>query len=185
MSDGTFLLIISGQIEFLDVMAPANTSYHCKYEFYSGPDWKIIGGLENGLSQVANIINNNDKVVFNFPVEVQFKSTNPFGWPQLVLSVYKEMKLEGYGRVHLPTQPGCHKMEVNLSKPKSGYLLGQLWSFLGYQPELLEPTNLASTTGTNLIRMVSTGKAFMTFNIVTQGFLTLGYDSGPTHNRGE
>lgn len=85
MSEGGFLLSITGQIEYADVMAPANTSYHCKYEFYTGPDWKIVGGLETGLSQIANTVNNNDKVVFNLPVNVQFKSTNPFGCKYTVL----------------------------------------------------------------------------------------------------
>lgn len=79
MSDGTFLISISGQIEYLDVMSAAGSAYHCKYEFHAGPDWTIIGGLETGLSQIANVVNNNDKVVFNFPVDLQFKSTNPFG----------------------------------------------------------------------------------------------------------
>lgn len=80
MSDGTFLLCITGQIEFVDfILAPAGSSWHCKYELFHGPDWKIIGGLESGLSQVAHIVNNGDKIVFNFPIQIQFKTTNPFG----------------------------------------------------------------------------------------------------------
>ncbi|XP_066153528.1 B9 domain-containing protein 1 isoform X1 [Euwallacea fornicatus] len=180
MSDGTFLLSLIGQIEFLDVMAPANASYHFKYEFYTGPDWKVIGGLETGLSQVANVINNNDKVVFNFPIDVQFKSTNPFGWPQMVLTVYKEMTLEGYGRTHVPIKPGLHQLEVNLARPKASSLLGYIGSFFGYQPELLQPKILASTDGNNLIRMENSGKALLSFYVVSQGFLRLGYDFGHT-----
>lgn len=79
MSDGTFLLCISGQLEWLDILAPAGSAWHCKYEFFSGSDWKIIGGLEAGLTQIANVVHNGDKVVLNFPLEVQFKSTNPHG----------------------------------------------------------------------------------------------------------
>ncbi|XP_050297863.1 B9 domain-containing protein 1 [Anthonomus grandis grandis] len=178
MSDGTFLISFTGQIEFAELMSTAGSSYHCKYEFYSGPDWKIIGGLEHGISQIANAVNNNDKVVFNFPVDVQFKSTNPFGWPQLVISIYKEMTLEGYGRTHLPLKPGRHNLQVNLAKPKASSLLGYLGSFFGYQPELLQPKVLASTAGNNLIRMESSGQLHMIFNVVTQNFLKLGYDFG-------
>lgn len=80
MSDGTFLLSITGQIEFAEfILAPAGSSWHCKYELYHGPDWKIIGGLESGISQVSHIVRNCDKIVFNLPLQVHFKTTNPFG----------------------------------------------------------------------------------------------------------
>ncbi|CAG9773988.1 unnamed protein product [Ceutorhynchus assimilis] len=181
MSDGTFLLSISGQIEFVELMSTAGSCYHCKYEFFTGPDWKIIGGLETGISQIANVISNNDKVVFNFPVDAQFKSTNLFGWPQMVLSIYKETTLEGYGRVHLPIKPGRRHLEVNLAKPQASSLLGYIGSFFGYQPELLQPKMLASTAGNNLIRMETSGRAHMSFNVISQGLLRLGYDLGQTN----
>lgn len=79
MSDGIFVYAISGQLEYIDILAPAGSSWHCKYEFVSGPDWKIIGGLEAGLTQTSNVVGNGDKVVVNFPVEVNFKSTNIYG----------------------------------------------------------------------------------------------------------
>jgi hypothetical protein len=79
MSDGTFLVSITGQIEYVDILAPSGTSWHCKYEFVTGADWKIIGGLEAGLSQTSNVVVNGDKVVVNFPLEINFKSTNIYG----------------------------------------------------------------------------------------------------------
>lgn len=176
MSDGTFLLCLTGQIEWVDILASSGSSWHCKYEFSSGPDWRILGGLEAGLSQIVNIINNGDKVVLNLPIEIQYKSTNPYGWPQLVLSVYKEMQLAGYGRCHVPLKPGNHTVEVSLSKPQASSILGYVASFFGYQPELLQPKMLATTAGNNLILMESSGTAQISFNIVSQGFQSLGYD---------
>ncbi|RZC34883.1 B9-C2 domain containing protein, partial [Asbolus verrucosus] len=79
MSDGTFLVSIIGQIEYADILAPAGSSWHCKYEFVTGPDWKVIGGLEAGLSQTSNVVINGDRVVLNFPLEINFKSTNIYG----------------------------------------------------------------------------------------------------------
>lgn len=79
MSNGSFLIFISGQIEWVDVLAAAGSTWHCKYEFVAGSDWKIIGGLEAGLSQTASIVRNGDRVVFNLPIEVIYKSTNPHG----------------------------------------------------------------------------------------------------------
>lgn len=83
MSDGTFLVSITGQIETIDILAPSGTSWHCKYEFVTGPDWKIIGGLESGLSQTSNVVVNGDRVVLNLPIEVNFKSTNIYGCKNL------------------------------------------------------------------------------------------------------
>ena len=79
MSDGTFLVSVTGQIEYVDILAPAGSAWHCKYEFVTGPDWKIIGGLEAGLSQISNVVVNGDRVVLNFPLEINFKSTNIYG----------------------------------------------------------------------------------------------------------
>jgi Ciliary basal body-associated, B9 protein len=50
-------------------------------------------------------------MVWNFPLEMTWKSTNAFGWPQLAVSVLgldalgREV-LKGYGCTHLPTCAG-------------------------------------------------------------------------------
>lgn len=98
MSDGNFLLCIRGQIELVEyVFSPAGSSWHCKYEVFHGPDWTIISGLEAGLSQISHIKNNGDNIVFNFPIEIQFKTTNPFGCKlkiyRLALKVIETMLL--------------------------------------------------------------------------------------------
>nr|CAH7730592.1 unnamed protein product [Callosobruchus chinensis] len=169
MTDGTFLVCISGQIEWIDVLAPAGSSWHCRCDFFSGPDWKIIGGLEAGLSQIAHVAHNGDKVVFNFPIEIQFKSTNPYGWPQIILSIYKGMQLAGYGRVHMPIKVGSHELDVALSKPQSSTMLGYIASFLATSQ---------SCYNLRLIRMEHAGYARISINMVTQAFQSLGYDVG-------
>ena len=46
-------------------------------------------GLEDGLTQLSKKSHNRSGAfVWNFPIDVTFKSTNPFGWPKIVLSVY-------------------------------------------------------------------------------------------------
>lgn len=79
MTDGSFLLLINGQIEWIDILAPAGSVWHCKYEFITGPDWTIVGGLEAGVSQTANVVRNGSKIVLNFPIEIVYKSSNPYG----------------------------------------------------------------------------------------------------------
>ena len=66
-----------------------------QYRFVHGPDWRIMQGIDNGFSQVAQKGSAGDaSIVWNFPVDVTFKSTNPFGWPRLVLSVYSKVRRE-------------------------------------------------------------------------------------------
>lgn len=214
MTDGTFLVSISGQIEFIDILASAGSSWHCKYEFVAGPDWKVVSGLEAGLSQIANVVSNGAKIVLNLPLEIIYKSTNLYGCkytlvvnnfpvfiprifpgPQIVLSVYNEMNLQGYGRLHMPLQPGVHKINVALSRPIPSSLLGYFASFFGYQPELLQPKMLATTSGNNcklvillfqlstiqiilVIRMVSNGEVNISANILSQNLQSMGYDVG-------
>lgn len=50
-------------------------------------------------------------LVWNFPIDITYKTTNAFGWPQLVVSVYGLDTLgrdviKGYGCMHLPTCAG-------------------------------------------------------------------------------
>ena len=49
--------------------------------------------------------------VFNFPIDVTFKSTNPYGWPQIVVHAYGldsfgNDVVRGYGAMHIPVVPG-------------------------------------------------------------------------------
>lgn len=79
MSDGTFLISLTGQLEWIEILASTGSAWHCKYELISGTDWKIINGLDAALSQTALIVTNGDKIVFNLPIEIIYKSTNPYG----------------------------------------------------------------------------------------------------------
>lgn len=49
--------------------------------------------------------------MWNYPLDLTYKTTNAFGWPQLVVSVYGldlfgRDVVKGYGCVHLPTCAG-------------------------------------------------------------------------------
>ena len=66
------------------------------------------------------------RLVWNFPLNITFKSTSPHGWPQLVLAVYGPDILgndvvRGYGAVHAPLSPGRHT-----ARSGSGEDLGSL-----------------------------------------------------------
>lgn len=66
----------------------------CRYTFVSGPDWRVMQGVDHGYSQIAQrgaSSGLNKSVVWNFPIDVTWKSTNPHGWPRLIISVYSQV----------------------------------------------------------------------------------------------
>lgn len=73
------MVSLAGQVVCLEVLAGAGSRWHCKYEFVHGADWRCVGGVQAGLSQIANVVQNGEKVVLNLPIQIVFRSTNPYG----------------------------------------------------------------------------------------------------------
>jgi hypothetical protein len=70
----------------------------------------------------------------NFPLDIMFKSTNPHGWPRLVVSIFTQDMLGrfvvvGYGSVLIPTVPGRYTRYIRCFTPVSSTLLQ---AFLGW-----------------------------------------------------
>ncbi|XP_045841867.1 B9 domain-containing protein 1 isoform X2 [Meles meles] len=118
-----FLLMVSGQVE--SAQFPEHDDLYCKYSFVYGQDWAPTAGLEEGISQITSKSQDVRRaLVWNFPIDVTFKSTNPYGWPQIVLSVYGpdvfgNDVVRGYGAVHVPFSPGRHKRTIPMFVPES------------------------------------------------------------------
>jgi B9 domain-containing protein 1 len=80
------------------------------------------------MSQIARISGNDQTFVWNYPIDITFKSTNPHGWPKLVLSCYTlnfwgTDVVQGYGWVHLPTVPGRYDYELKPIRSLNQFLL--------------------------------------------------------------
>ncbi|KAM9253023.1 B9 domain-containing protein 1 isoform 3-T3 [Dugong dugon] len=118
-----FLLMVNGQVE--SAQFPEYDDLYCKYCFVYGQDWAPTAGLEEGISQITSKSQDvQGALVWNFPIDVTFKSTNPYGWPQIVLSVYGpdvfgNDVVRGYGMVHVPFSPGRHKSTIPMFVPES------------------------------------------------------------------
>lgn len=114
--EASFIVQCLGQI---DSGSFSSDYLYCRYGFSFGNDWDIIAGLDNGLSQTAcrNALSSDSKVVWNFPVDATFKSTNVHGWPRLALSVYgidyfgRDI-VYGYGSALVPLVAGNHHLQV-------------------------------------------------------------------------
>mmetsp|Transcript_32536 Transcript_32536/g.76634 ORF Transcript_32536/g.76634 Transcript_32536/m.76634 type:complete len:107 (-) Transcript_32536:456-776(-) len=83
----SFEVHVMGQIE--SAFFPTEDNLYCNFCLQRGPDWQVVAGVEEGITQVASVPPGSmAKVVWNFPLEMTLKSTNVYGWPQLVLSVH-------------------------------------------------------------------------------------------------
>ncbi|XP_044289752.1 B9 domain-containing protein 1 isoform X2 [Varanus komodoensis] len=162
-SPTVFLLMVNGQIE--SAQFPGFDDLYCKYCFVYGYDWVPTAGLEEGISQITSKNRNiQQDLVWNFPIDITFKSTNPFGWPQIVISVYGpdvfgNDVVRGYGAVHVPFTPGS-------------------W-FTGRHPEFTDPKVIAQGEGREVTRVRSQGFVTVSFNVVTKDMKKLGYDVLP------
>ncbi|XP_043439209.1 B9 domain-containing protein 1 isoform X2 [Prionailurus bengalensis] len=73
-----FLLMVNGQVE--SAQFPEYDDLYCKYCFVYGQDWAPTAGLEEGISQITSKSQDvRQALVWNFPIDVTFKSTNPYG----------------------------------------------------------------------------------------------------------
>ena len=140
-----------------------------------GEDWQVLDGLEEGVTQLSKRAPGTDtSFVWNFPINVAYRSTNIFGWPQLVLSVYDVDNLGrdivlGYGSCHLPTAPGNYNLKIRLYKPKASSLLQHLTSWITrVQPEFVDPKFPTQTEGREVVRAQSSGHAIATVNVMTR-----------------
>ncbi|XP_073981580.1 B9 domain-containing protein 1 isoform X2 [Rhodnius prolixus] len=177
-----FVLSVVGQIESADF--PEYDHVYCKYSFMYGQDWDITTGAEEGISQVAKRSgDDNQLLLWNFPLEISFKGTNPHGWPQLILSVYGidtfgNDVVRGYGVCHVPISAGQWNKRVTMFVPESSSFLQKITSWLtGRRPEYIDPRVLAQGDGREVTRVRSQGKVLVRFNIMTKDLTSQGLDN--------
>ena len=132
--------IESGRYEGLD-------NLYCRYTFSHGDDWQVARGVEEGVTQMSTASGSTSDAgqlaVWNFPVDVTFRATGAYGWPQIVLSVYgtdafgRADMIVGYGAAHLPMAPGRHEIYIRTFRPLASSLYQRLMSWLlGQRAEL-------------------------------------------------
>jgi B9 domain-containing protein 1 len=184
--DSYFYLNVTGQVEH--AVYPAVEALGIKFDFVAGLGWDEIHvsskqGQSFGTSQTAyKNRGSTHKLVWNFPFEVGFRSTNPKGWPVLVLSSTGPDALgrdvvRGYGNVHVPTCPGRHVRHIPLFQPVSASLmLNWMGICRGKRPELCDPVaTLGKGQGREVTRMTSYGHVKVVFNVSQINMERFGY----------
>eukprot|EP00095_Tigriopus_kingsejongensis_P007574 snap_masked-scaffold369_size193746-processed-gene-0.23 protein:Tk07574 transcript:snap_masked-scaffold369_size193746-processed-gene-0.23-mRNA-1 annotation:"b9 domain-containing protein 1 isoform x1" len=187
-SGGTvFLLSVTGQIASGEF--PAMNDLYCKHCFVVGQDWAVTGGQEEGISQIARAsLDGHRRIVWNFPLDITFRSTSPFGWPQLVVSVFEmdsfgNEVIRGYGAVHIPLSPGSHEAKIPMFVPESSSLIQRFTGLImGKRPEFIDSRVVASGEGRDVTRVNSQGWVKVQFNVITKDLKRLGYEHSPQGN---
>ena len=181
LEDG-FILNVQGMIELGEFFD--GDIINCKYDIEFGQEWELMNGLKTNQSQQACRTEGKDNFfIWNMPFEVCLRSTNPSGWPQLVVSCYgpdwfgREV-LKAYGVCYFPTTKGSHERTLHMFsiKSSSGFIEA-IGIFLGQKAEILNAPNVLSTgEGREVIRAQSEGIVKAKFNINITNMEYFGYN---------
>eukprot|EP01065_Artemidia_motanka_P036513 TRINITY_DN44454_c0_g1_i1.p1 TRINITY_DN44454_c0_g1~~TRINITY_DN44454_c0_g1_i1.p1 ORF type:complete len:267 (+),score=78.59 TRINITY_DN44454_c0_g1_i1:45-803(+) len=138
---GKFYVVVNGTVE--GCLSQGARFLYSKFRFERGRDWDVLRlssdteSLQEGVTQVAEMMGGSVPFfAWNMPFSVAFASTNPYGWPKLVLSVYdvdsneRPTKPWGYGWCHVPTQPGRYEIDVPLFRPVAASPQARFVAFL-------------------------------------------------------
>ena len=177
-----FLMNVQGMIElgnFFD-----GDCINCKYDIEFGQDWELLNGSRSNQSQQACRTEGQENIfVWNMPFEVSLRSTNPTGWPQLVISCYspdffgREI-LKAYGVCYFPTISGSHERTLYMFSPmSSSEIINAVGVFLGQKAEIINAPNVLSTgDGREVIRAQSEGIVQVKFNVHLTNMECFGYN---------
>lgn len=191
----SFSLMITGQIVCAQTSTSSplplinNQKMYCRYSFSYGNDWNVTSGVTEGISQIANsrrAIKNADEekgslLVWNFPIEISFQSTNTYGWPRLCLSVFSGRDvLRGYASVLLPINPGVYTKYAKMYRPVNGTSSWQQFITGTKNPEFDDSKITARGEGRALTRVIrSENNLTLKINLITtrKDFQSFGYKS--------
>ena len=181
--DNSFCVHCTGTVSNAHFGQQDGNGLYCRYVFHFGPDWIVLNGIDTGLSQTAKSNPNHleEGIVWNFPIDVTFKSTNVHGWPRIAMSVYGIDFLgrdivKGYASVLVPLSPGQHTLSVACFTPLAASWLSQWSNWLwGNPPEFFDSKFVAQAEGREVTRVQNTGSISLILNVTTKGMQNAGY----------
>ena len=121
-------------------------------------------------------------MVWNMPFELSYRSTNPSGWPQIVLTCvcpnfFGKETIKGYGVIHVPTTPGRHERTVHIFSPITSSVLNNFFGILtGKKAEIINAPNvIASGDGREITRTKTEGTIKIVFQVTLRDMDKYGY----------
>ena len=178
----SFHVHVTGQIESATkLFSHGMQRLYCRYVLSYGNDWTIIHGMTSGITQMAS--SKDCKTIWNFPIELAFRSTNAYGWPRISIAVYGldffgRDVVRGYGSVLVPTSPGRHTLTLEIYRPISGNICHQFLNWLkGTLPEYYETAFTARGEGRVVTRVRSEGEVQIVLNASIKGMTKSGFSN--------
>ena len=123
----------------------------------------------------------NSDIVWNFPIDITFQSTNVHGWPRMAITVYGidflgRDVVKGYGSILIPLSEGSHEVYVHMYSPLAVSIFNQWMSWLmGNPPEFYDSKFVCEGEGREVTRVMKTGVVSVQLNIITKGLQSAGY----------
>jgi len=182
VAGSSFSVSVRGHVSHCNIPQLQGMEVACKYSYEIGADWQVAAGLEDGFSQLT--ASSSTEFVLNLPLDCTFKSTNPSGWPRLVVELvgpnnWGQDHPRGFGWVMVPPIPGSRKVTVPLYLPRASSQLQALshW-FSGSSVNFTDPKHIARPIGRELTRVETVGSLQIQFDITTTNLSKFGYDVG-------
>jgi len=178
----TFSLAVRGQVASASLPQLAGMDVAVKYAYELGPDWQVASGMEEGFSQLVGSATHD--FALNLPLDCTFKSTNPSGWPRLVMELigpnfFGSDQPRGFCWAMVPPIAGSHTVETSVYVPKASSNIQSLshW-FAGTHVNFADPKQIARANGRELVRVESVGTIKVNFQITSTNLLKFGYSVG-------
>ena len=148
-----------------------------------GVDWDIIYGVSSGITQIArrSIQRDGENIVWNFPVNTTFKSTNTYGWPRVSLAVYGldflgRDVVRGYGSLLVPASPGRYAKRVQTYTPISASACVRFTNWIaGTLAEYCNIKFTAQSDGRAVTRVQTEGTVRIIMNVTTKEMENFGF----------
>ncbi|XP_030377674.1 B9 domain-containing protein 2 [Scaptodrosophila lebanonensis] len=170
---------IIGQIlKAVDFVEP---HLYCKWILQSGNAWRLVQGEAQGQTPVSSH-RLETCADFSQPLDVHLSAAAVQGWPRLLVEVYAVNVLEqswpvGYGFVHVPTQPGSHRLEINTWKVAPAGWWNCIKERFGGGGAALSKTDLLySGVDRYKLQTRSSGKVIVDLNLVFRKFEEYGVE---------
>ena len=167
--DNQILLTIQGTIQ--TCYTNRTDDLYCKYGFSYRGNWAPLQGHRAGITQTSHK-NGEEPAIFNSPFCASFKSSDPFGWPQIIITIYGNNvfgndMVVGYGCTHIPTQTGKYTIQIPLFVPESPSFAAKIVQFFsGLTPEFIDPFQAASGERRGDLRTNSNGYVSLEVNVL-------------------
>lgn len=160
----------------------ADHNLSCKWTLHCSSNWKVVEGLVEGQTQLDNP-QTEDITYWCHPIDIHLLVTGIQGWPKIEFEVWKQdfygrNTLTSYGFVHVPCEPGFHRLECFTWKPVGNYV-DQVYSlFTGGSLRLQNSDIVRDGSDRFRLQTEASGKLIVELYVVMRNFERFGVETG-------